>query len=207
MALPSIEQLDKIRAQVAATFPDGVVPTVAPWRLRPCTASATMAEMTRLEAINDYFTQCAQEDKRPLLTEMALAGGYSGVTEMRRAAMRNPRMRHALSRAFTAVAAGYEEMIGKVSGQGPIFMLQNIPDYDDLMPAGVSATQPFQSRLIVEGRVAGVSRPEDEGTDMTPRTAYLKLIKGELIGDEPSSSKELPQGEELMAIVDTVLKK
>lgn len=181
--------------------------TTESWELRPCTMPAVVAEAARLEAINEYFTRCAQEGRRPLLTGIALAGGYSGVTEMRRAAMRNPRIRHALSRAFTAVAATYEDMIGKVSGQGPIFMLKNIPDYDDLMPPDITATQPFQERVIVEGRIAGVSRPEDEGTDMTPRLAYLKLIKGEIVADEATPLPVLPQGEELMAIVDTVLKK
>lgn len=153
------------------------------WRLRPCDPAPVQTDTDRLELINKYFTECAEQGKRPLVTGAALAAGYSGVTEMRRAAIRNPTMRHALSRAFTAIASYYEEMIGVVSGTGPMFMLKNMPDFDDLSPVNSPAQQAFQERLVVEEHIHGVERPENAGSDLPPRMAYLKLIKGEIVSD------------------------
>lgn len=154
------------------------------WRTRPCDEIVVEKESDRLELINQYFTRCARGGRRPLLTGAALAAGYSGVTEMRRAAMRHPELRHALSRVFTTVASYYEEMIGVVSGQGPIFMLKNMPDYDDLSPTNAPAQQAFQERLVIEERIAGVKSIEEEGMELPPRVAYLKLIRGEVVEDE-----------------------
>lgn len=150
---------------------------VEAWRLRPCDYIHVMSEAARLEIINEYFTECARTGRRPLLTGLALAAGYSGVTEMRRAAMRSPDLRYAMSRAFTVVAACYEEMIGSVGGNGPLFMLKNMPDYDSMAPEGAPATQPFQERFVVEEHVSGVKTIESEGLELSPRAAYLKLIK------------------------------
>ncbi len=154
------------------------------WRLRPCDWVNVKDDADRLERINQYFTDCAKFNRRPLLTGASMAAGYSGVTEMRRAAMRDPTMRHALSRVFTTIASFYEEMIGTVSGQGPIFMLKNMPDYDDLAPVSAPAQRAFQDRLVVEERVTGVMAEDEEEADLSPRLAYLKLIKGQTLENE-----------------------
>lgn len=168
--------------------------TVDAWRRRPCDVVEFKSDEERLEAINAYFDKCAAENRRPLLTGVAMVAGYSGVTEMRRAAMRDTSIRWALSRVYTAIASYYEEMVGTVAGSGPLFMLKNMPDYDDLDKEGAPAERPFQERIVVEEHVAGVRSVDTEGADLTPRLAYLKLIQGAVVDleeEEEATAEEV----------------
>lgn len=185
--LPRVGELEKIKLD---TVPPNTV-TVDTWRRRPCDVVEFKSDEERLEAINAYFDKCAAENRRPLLTGVAMVAGYSGVTEMRRAAMRDTSIRWALSRVYTAIASYYEEMVGTVAGSGPLFMLKNMPDYDDLDKEGAPAERPFQERIVVEEHVTGVRSVDTEGADLTPRLAYLKLIQGAVV--------DLEEEEEAMA--------
>lgn len=179
--------------------------TVDDWRRRPCDIVEFKSDDERLEAINAYFDKCAAENRRPLLTGVAMVAGYSGVTEMRRAAMRDTSIRWALSRVYTAIASYYEEMVGTVAGSGPLFMLKNMPDYDDLDKEGAPAERPFQERIVVEEHVSGVRSADTEGADLTPRLAYLKLIQGAMI-DLEEEEEELATESEYAIVTEVELR-
>lgn len=153
-----------------------------------------LAKTERIREINRYFEWCATHKRQPRLTGLALAAGYAGVAAMRRDAQRIPELRYAIGRAFTAVAAAYEEHIEPgVNCSAALFIMKNVPDFD---PADASYSPPsysFKERGEIEVKVHGVHSAEDEGKDLSPREAYLQLIKNRVIETEPVETIETQQ--------------
>ena len=176
MALPKMKEIECSVPNTTA------VPRylVAPAEERPEPA----AVHERIASINNYFRTCAEEGRPPLLTELALATGYSGVMSMRRAALREPALRHAIGRAFTAIAVGYEARLDSPGAGGALFMLKNIPDFDSFDNPTALPEYTFKDRAEMELKVPGVRTAEDEGADLSPREAYLRLVRNRVIETE-----------------------
>lgn len=169
--------------EIESHVPDTVtVPSylVTPAEERPAPASVH----ERIAAINGYFATCAEQGRNPLLTELALASGYSGVMSMRRAALREPALRHAIGRAFTAIAVGYEARLDSPGAGGALFMLKNIPDFDSLDKPTALPEYSFKDRAEMEVKVPGVKTEDEEGAELSPREAYLRLVKNRIIETE-----------------------
>jgi hypothetical protein len=153
--------------------------------------------------IDEYFALCEERGKRPLITELALALGCSGPTELRRMGMRRPGIRRAISRAMTFVASHYEGMIGTVSGPGPIFMLKNIPDFDEYEPRGSTANYAFREDIQVDTGTRGAEDPRDRGRELSPREAYLQLIHSDTVIE--ADYEEVDEPQDLASKMDRLL--
>lgn len=161
----------------------------------PLASQSSDREIT--ERLNKYVAECVACGKRPLATGMALAAGFNGPTEMRRAALRRPRLLPLISRALTLVASHYEEMIGETNSAGPIFMLKNIPDFDMEAPHE-PAVYTFKDTVQVDTKVQGQVVHTHEDASLSPREVYLKVIRGvtienaEYVEIEPEAPTTLP---------------
>jgi len=157
-----------------------------PWLIRPADA-VPLTDIAKIkQAANDYFSSCAANGVRPRLNGLALALGVEGPISLQRMAMRRPELRYMISRCLTAIAHGYEEEVTGRSSTGAIFMLKHLPEFDSQERPGHPPIQYFQDKHTVEihENVAGVQRIIEEGGNLTPREAYMKVIHGELIDEE-----------------------
>lgn len=173
---------------------DGETVSVPEYIVAPATPHKISSNKDRIQAINDYFHRCALTRRQPRLTGLALAAGYASVAEMRRNAQRDPKMRYAIGRAFTGVAAAYEEhLMPGVNCSAAIFMLKNTPDFDSADTPYSPPSYTFKDRNEVELKVSGVKTAEDEGRDLSPREAYLRLIKNRVLEVEEEQPIETAQ--------------
>jgi hypothetical protein len=180
-----------------------------PWLTRP----ADFVPLSDLRQIqnraNDYFTTCYERDIRPTLTGLSLAVGVPGPTSLQRLAQRRPELRWMISRCLTAVAHSYETMIAEGgSPAGPTFMLKQIPEFDPDEPAGSKPVQYWTDRreLVINARVHGARRPEDEGSELTPRESYLRVIHGQADDDileGPLDVSSEPKANSLMELLSS----
>jgi hypothetical protein len=151
-----------------------------PWLTHPCDPVYMKSEGDMRKAANEYFTTCAELGIKPRLNGLALVLGVTGPTSLQRLAQRRPAFRWMISRCLTAIAYGYEEDIEKGSSAGNIFMLKHLPEFDVQDPAGSKPVQYFTDKreLVINAHVSGVKYPDQEGAELTPREAYLKVIHG-----------------------------
>jgi len=81
---------------------------------------------------------------------------------------------------MTAIAPGYEQMIGTGNAAGPLFMLKNIPDFDPEESIGSPGVQFFNDKkeILLHADVTGaVSAGEDFDGDVDPLDIYLSIIQ------------------------------
>lgn len=164
--------------------PDGISKKIPDWRRRPATVVPPAGVQDFIDRSNTYFEECIDTETRPTITNYALAVGLPGPTSVVRLAQRVPALRYAISRCLTAIAAGYEELIGCTNATGPMFMLKNIPDFDPDEENGAPPVQFFNERkeILLKAIVSG----KDQSSDEDPLDTYIRLIrdKGFIVEEE-----------------------
>jgi hypothetical protein len=157
-------------------------PVLPSWRLRPSRALSPdlLADEEFFDLIDSYFTGCAAEGRRPLLTELALALGCDSLPQLVNDARRYPLRMRAISRAFLAIGVGYEELLceGKAVAQ---FMLTKIPSYDSKEHPSQAPTYFLRERQEIGLDIAGVEKLSDIGRSLGPRESYLQLVRNRVL--------------------------
>jgi len=162
--------------------PNQVPETYAPeWLRNPATIQPIVNWSDFTDRANLYFEECLDEAIRPTITGLALATGLPGPTSLIRLGQRVPELRHVISRCMTAVAHGYEQLIGLGGASaGAQFMLKNIPDFDPEDPVGEPGVQFFNDRkeILLQADVYGAATAgEDYDGDIDPIDVYMSVIK------------------------------
>lgn len=154
-------------------------PSAPNWLRSPATIVPIESQADFVERANAYFADCLDTETRPTITGFALAVGLPGPTSLIRLGQRIPELRHSISRCMTAVAHGYEAMIGHGNAAGPMFMLKNIPDFDPDEPVGSPGVQFFNERkeVLLTAEVYGAATDADEYAEADPLDAYLSIIR------------------------------
>lgn len=167
--------------------------TVPSWRRSPATVAPPAGVQDFIALSNKYFEECADTDTRPTLTGYALAVGLPGPTSLIRLGQRVPELRYTISRCMTAVAAGYEDMIGFGNAAGPMFMLKNIPDFDPDEVVGSPPIQFFNDKkeITLHSSVTGAARSDSQYDNEDPLDTYIRLIqRREVIPEKLSAPGE-----------------
>lgn len=147
---------------------------------------------------NSYFSECIDIEIRSTITGFCLAVGLPGPTSLIRLGQRVPELRHTISCCMTAIAHGYEQMIGTGNAAGPLFMLKNIPDFDPEEPIGSPGVQFFNDKkeiLLHTDVVGAMSTGEDFDSDIDPLDIYLSIIQKQnstikrAVGEDVKNSK------------------
>lgn len=173
MAGKSIEEL------LAANDSLGEIP-IPTWLRKPASIKSVTSVKNFVERADDFFEKCATAGVRPTITGFCLSVGLPGPTSLIRLGQRIPELRHIISSCMTAIAHGYESMIGNGNTAGAMFMLKNIPDFDPDDPEGSAAVQFFNDRkeIYLQADVhGGVTLEELEDPNADPIETYLALIK------------------------------
>ena len=164
------------------------------WLRNPATVAMPKGVEEFVEKANAYFEECLNTETRPTITGFALAVGLPGPTSLIRLGQRIPELRYIISRCMTAVAYGYEEMIGSVNAAGPLFLLKNIPDFDPDEPSGAPPIQFFNDRkeVLLTMDVAGAAGDGEDATG-DPVEVYVNYLRrqGKLrteVSDEETTS-------------------
>jgi len=164
---------------------------VPSWLRNPATVDMPKDVKDFVARANVYFEECIIGDERPTITGLALAVGLPGPTSLIRLGQRLPDLRYSISRCITAVAKGYEDLIGHGNAAGPMFMLKNLPDFDPDEPNGAPPVQFFNERkeVLLTAHVAGAAT---EGMDYNedPVEAYVNILKatGRVIEDQQGTA-------------------
>ena len=178
------------------------------WLLRPASLAPPKTEQEFVDRSNEYFTQCAEMDERPTITGYALAVGLPGPTSLIRLGQRMPTLRYAISACMTAIAHGYEALIGNGNPAGPMFMLKNLPDFDPEEADGAPPIQFFNERkeVLLSMEVTGAAG-QGEDFDGDPLEAYMAVLKrqGPVVQQTNKSfpfTPRQPQRERLLTIIN-----
>lgn len=150
------------------------------------------------EAITEYFEACFDNEVRPSLGGLALALGLPSISGIERLGQRQPNLRWMLGRALVAIQHGYELLIGKVSAQGLMYVLNNIPDgFDEEEPPGSPSLRFWASKqeVMVRQNITALIARHTLGDDVTPDEAYMRLIEGEVVHVPDSKIPELVPAE------------
>jgi hypothetical protein len=175
--------------------PDEKPITAAPaWQKSPATVIPIKSIQEFENKANEFFEDCLIREERPTITGLALAVGLPGPTTLLRLGQRIPELRYSLSRCITAIAHGYEQMIGAGQATGPMFMLKNLPDFDPEEPDGEPAVLFFNDRkeITLTTDIAGRAVAGDEFDDVDPLDVYLSVIKKPI--RNKASNKPLLEG-------------
>lgn len=158
--------------------PDGKSKKVPEWRRNPATVLPPEGIKDFINRSNSYFESCADTGTRPTITDYALAVGLPGPTSLVRLAQRVPALRYVISRCLTAIAAGYEELIGFGNPAGVMFMLKNIPDFDPDEENGAPPVQFFNDRkeILLQATISGINK-KDRSDSEDPLDTYIRLIR------------------------------
>lgn len=150
------------------------------WLRNPATVTMPNSVKEFVDKSNAYFEECCDTDTRPTITGYALAIGLPGPTSLIRLGQRIPELRYIISRCMTAIAYGYEEMIGYGNAAGVLFMLKNIPDFDPDEPIGAPPIQFFNDRkeVLLTMDIANAASAGD-APDADPVTVYLEYLQKE----------------------------
>ena len=162
--------------------PNQIAETYAPeWLRNPATIQPITNWSDFTDRANLYFEECLDEAIRPTITGLALATGLPGPTSLIRLGQRVPELRHVISRCMTAVAHGYEQLIGLGGASaGAQFMLKNIPDFDPEDPVGEPGVQFFNDRkeILLQAEVYGAATVgNDYDADVDPVEVYMSVIR------------------------------
>ncbi len=162
--------------------PNEIPETYAPdWLRNPATIIPIVNWSDFTDRANLYFEECVDQTIRPTITGLALATGLPGPTSLIRLGQRVPELRAVISRCMTAVAHGYEQLIGLGGASaGAQFMLKNIPDFDPEDPVGEPGVQFFNDRkeVLLQADVHGAATlGEEYDTDVDPVEVYMSVIR------------------------------
>ena len=172
-----------IKDMIEGGFSSGVneVITITPdWLSKPASIEPIESISKFKDKANSYFSECIDIEIRSTITGFCLAVGLPGPTSLIRLGQRVPELRHTISCCMTAIAHGYEQMIGDGNATGPLFMLKNIPDFDPEEPVGSPGVQFFNDKkeILLHTDVAGaVSAGADFDDDIDPLDIYLSIIR------------------------------
>lgn len=136
-----------------------------------------------------YFDSCEASGVKPRFTGLALHLGFDSVAQMVNDAQRKPRWMRLISRSILAIADVYEEQLVSGNFQAGAFILQRLPSFDSREPVSAGPVFFMRDRQEVSVSVSGVEKPEDRGNMLTPREAYLKLIRSRVIEEESAAEE------------------
>jgi hypothetical protein len=192
--------------------PNAVVPASVPdWLRNPATIQPIVNWSDFTDRANLYFNDCADDEVRPTITGLALATGLPGPTSLIRLGQRVPELRAVISRCMTAVAYGYEQLIGLGGASaGAQFMLKNIPDFDPEDPIGEPGVQFFNDRkeILLQADVHGAATAGvDYDSDIDPVEVYMSVIKkpggvGKMTSVKVDSTADLSPQQRLFSIIE-----
>jgi hypothetical protein len=192
--------------------PNAVVPASVPdWLRNPATIQPIVNWSDFTDRANLYFNDCADDEVRPTITGLALATGLPGPTSLIRLGQRVPELRAVISRCMTAVAYGYEQLIGLGGASaGAQFMLKNIPDFDPEDPIGEPGVQFFNDRkeILLQADVHGAATAgADYDSDIDPVEVYMSVIKkpggvGKMTSVKVDSTADLSPQQRLFSIIE-----
>jgi hypothetical protein len=150
------------------------------WRRMPCASGrekATELPAEKLaEKIDEYFTQCADNDILPSYCDMAGVIGFDSLPQMMFHARRHPEVMRYISRGLLAVGAGYEELTAKGIRTGA-FLLERLVGYDSIEPPSQAPTRPFMLDKTLDVNIRGVVQQQHVGSELSPIEAYRQLMK------------------------------
>ena len=158
-----------------------------------------------------YFEEWHEQLLRPTITGLALATGLPGPTSLIRLGQRVPELRAVISRCMTAVAHGYEQLIGLGGASaGAQFMLKNIPDFDPEDPVGEPGVQFFNDRkeVLLQADVHGAATSgEDYDGDVDPVEIYMSVIRkpggiGKISSVKNDSTVDMSPQQRLFSIIE-----
>jgi hypothetical protein len=192
--------------------PNAVVPASVPdWLRNPATIQPIVNWSDFTDRANLYFNDCADDESRPTITGLALATGLPGPTSLIRLGQRVPELRAVISRCMTAVAYGYEQLIGMGGASaGAQFMLKNIPDFDPEDPIGAPGVQFFNDRkeILLQADVHGAATAGvDYDSDIDPIEVYMSVIKkpggvGKMTSVKVDPTADLSPQQRLFSIIE-----
>lgn len=180
MGVRTINKLRPLRDEVEE--PPAEIPQ---WRIRPTRAplAVQMTESDLLGRIDDYFERTHKAGLRPTLCDLAGEAGFDSVEQLiNHARRRGKTTMRGISRALTAVAATYEDLVQQGNRQAQL-ILQQIPQFDTENHQAAPPVRSFEPRYQIPIHIVGVARPEDQGRQMTEQEAYMKLIKNKTYQD------------------------
>jgi len=205
MADPRLADLD-------LRHPNEILEAPAPdWLRNPATIIPIENWDDFTNRANSYFETCLNDCLRPTITGLALATGLPGPTSLIRLGQRVPELRAVISRCMTAVAHGYEQLIGLGGASaGAQFMLKNIPDFDPEDPVGEPGVQFFNDRkeILLQANVHGAATMgEDYDSDIDPVEVYMSVIRkpggvGKMSSMESDSLENKSPQQRLFAIIE-----
>ncbi len=192
--------------------PNQVSETYTPkWLRNPATIIPIVNWSDFTDRANLYFEECLEQTIRPTITGLSLATGLPGPTSLIRLGQRVPELRHVISRCMTAVAHGYEQLIGLGGASaGAQFMLKNIPDFDPEDPVGEPGVQFFndQKTILLQADVYGAATMgEDYDGDIDPVEVYMSVIRkpggiGKISSVQSDSGKNMSPQQRLFSIIE-----
>jgi len=192
--------------------PNQVPETYAPeWLRNPATIIPIVNWEDFTDRANLYFEECHEQIMRPTITGLALATGLPGPTSLIRLGQRVPELRAVISRCMTAVAHGYEQLIGLGGASaGAQFMLKNIPDFDPEDPVGEPGVQFFNDRkeILLQADVHGAATlGDDYDGDVDPVEVYMSVIRKpggvrRISSVDSDSGKSLSPQQRLFSIIE-----
>jgi hypothetical protein len=192
--------------------PNQIAETYAPeWLRNPATIQPIVNFADFTDRANLYFEECHEQIIRPTITGLALATGLPGPTSLIRLGQRVPELRAVISRCMTAVAHGYEQLIGLGGASaGAQFMLKNIPDFDPEDPVGEPGVQFFNDRkeILLQADVYGAATMgEDYDANIDPVEVYMSVIRkpggiGKISSVESEPGKKLSPQQRLFSIIE-----
>ena len=192
--------------------PNQVPETYAPdWLRNPATIQPIVNFSDFTDRANLYFEECHEQILRPTITGLALATGLPGPTSLIRLGQRVPELRAMISRCMTAVAHGYEQLIGLGGASaGAQFMLKNIPDFDPEDPVGEPGVQFFNDRkeILLQADVYGAATSgENYDTDVDPVEVYMSVIRkpggmGKISSVQNDPTKNMSPQQRLFSIIE-----
>lgn len=192
--------------------PNQVLETYAPaWLRNPATIIPIDNWEDFTDRANLYFEECLDQALRPTITGLALATGLPGPTSLIRLGQRVPELRAVISRCMTAVAHGYEQLIGLGGASaGAQFMLKNIPDFDPEDPVGEPGVQFFndQKTVLLQADVHGAATlGEDYDGDIDPVEVYMSVIRkpggvGRIAPIDTESKENMSPQKRLFSIIE-----
>lgn len=204
--------IDPKLADIKLGHPNEIPEAPAPdWLRNPATIIPIENWDDFTNRANLYFETCLDTTLRPTITGLALATGLPGPTSLIRLGQRVPELRHVISRCMTAVAHGYEQLIGLGGASaGAQFMLKNIPDFDPEDPVGEPGVQFFNDRkeILLQADVYGAATVgEDYDGDVDPLEVYLSIIRkpggvGKMSSLSDDSQKNKSPRQRLFSIID-----
>ena len=118
------------------------------------------------EAVDQYIADCKVDEKKPTITGLVLALGFSSRGSLMRYEQ-NPEFRDSVRRARLLIENSYEEDLRQrgMSPVGSIFALKNLGDWKDKRDVELSGEDDFMEALFTKLAERKENREEKTASD------------------------------------------